>query len=450
MTNFQAGLENNGEMLLNKNVVQRFREKVVEEAIVYKKHIKYTLVAVFTILYSIYFGYCLSLDFSDNIGLFVLTCIVLILIFYIKSGYIIWRKLSLKLEYIFTRIPESWKKYGTWLLVTLILMALVVFIIVDGYRDPIKFVSLSGLLAFTLISVIASDNVGAISPRTAISGFFLQFSFGVIILRWKEGKEAVKFLGDKIIDFLKNADAGAEFVFGEKFRDHEFVFAIMPPVIFFGACIELLYYLGILQFCIKGFGNVMIRIMKVSPAEAFVTAANIFLGPILSYLTISSFLEKLTKSEIFSTMTSGFATVTGSLFAAYISFGISPTHLVAASIMSAPASLVISKLLVPDKRDKITYQLEFSPSRAKGILDAIAIGAANCIPVTAAIVTNVIAFTSILAFLNSVIHWLGERIGIETSFELIFAYIFSPIPLLLGIEPQYILTHWEGQLRIIN
>ncbi|XP_048451153.1 solute carrier family 28 member 3-like isoform X7 [Rhincodon typus] len=211
--------------------------------------------------------------------------------------------------------------------------------------------------------------------------------------------------------FLNYADAGSKFLFGATYTDHFFAFKI---------------------------GWIMQISMDTSPTESLVAAGNIFVGQAESPLLIRPYISDLTKSEIHSVMTSGFATIAGSVLGAYVSFGIPAAHLLTASVMSAPAALAVAKLFWPEEEvPKITTKtnLKLDKGEAKNIIEAACLGAFASIGLVANIAVNLIAFLALLAFLNAVLSWLGNMFDEpRLSFELICSYVFMPLAFIMGID----------------
>ncbi|MBD2155924.1 nucleoside transporter C-terminal domain-containing protein [Leptolyngbya sp. FACHB-16] len=211
-----------------------------------------------------------------------------------------------------------------------------------------RFISLIGILVFFGLAYLLSVDRRAIQWRTVVWGFALQFLFGVFVLRTGVGFHLFNGIGNLVTAFLNFSDAGAEFVFGENFRDIFFAFKVMPTVIFFSAFISLLYYYGILQRLVSGIAWVMQRTMKTSGPETTSCAANIFVGQTEAPLLIKPFINHLTESELHAVMVGGFATVAGSVLAAFIGFGLSAQALISATVMNAPGALAISKIVYPE------------------------------------------------------------------------------------------------------
>jgi CNT family concentrative nucleoside transporter len=294
-------------------------------------------------------------------------------------------------------------------------------------------------------------------------------------------------IGNLVTAFLNFSDAGAEFVFGENFRDIFFAFKVMPTVIFFSAFISLLYYYGILQRLVSGIAWVMQRTMKTSGPETTSCAANIFVGQTEAPLLIKPFVNHLTQSELHAVMVGGFATVAGSVLAAFIGFGLSAQQLIAATVMNAPGALAMSKIVYPEL-EKSQYRLSGSrktqarsthdrthdrvmaePGGAEDVpaastsvaveeviderlqedeeikeeqsidnpIAAIADGAIQGMRLVLNIIAILIAFLALIAFLNAILGWLGGLFGFpQLSLEWILSLLLAPLAFLMGVPWQ--------------
>lgn len=192
--------------------------------------------------------------------------------------------------------------------------------------------------------------------RPVILGFILQFLLGVLFIRWPVGREIFECFGEKVSEFLDFGREGAAFVFGD-FLVHEegvFAFAVLPIIFFFSLCVSVSYYLGAMQWILFKLGWVLQSILGTTICESVNAAGNIFLGQTESPLVIKPYINVLTHSELHAVMVSGFSTVSGSVMAAYISFGAQPQHLITATVMAAPASLFFAKLVYPEHEETLT------------------------------------------------------------------------------------------------
>ena len=299
-----------------------------------------------------------------------------------------------------------------------------------------RLVSVVGLFVFVGISYALSVNRRAIRWSPVLWGIALQLIFALLILKTAPGFAVFKFLGDVVSRFLDFSDAGAKFVFGDNFEEHFIAFKVLPTIIFFSSFITILYHYGILQRIVQVAAVVMMKTMKTSGSESLSAAANIFVGQTEAPLIIKPYIKTMTKSELHAIMTGGFATIAGGLMAAYISFGIPAEHLIAASVMSAPAALAVSKLLYPETEESLTagkVKIKVESTYANAI-DAAATGASDGMKLALNVAAMLIAFLGLLALLNGILGWFGSRVGLpQLSLEWIFSYLFAPIAWLMGV-----------------
>ncbi|MGD1874013.1 MAG: NupC/NupG family nucleoside CNT transporter [Mastigocoleus sp.] len=302
-----------------------------------------------------------------------------------------------------------------------------------------RFISVLGLFVFVGISYALSVNRSAIKWKPVLWGIALQLTLGVLILKTTPGYTAFKFLGDAVNQFLNFSDAGAKFVFGDNFEEHFVAFKVLPTIIFFSSFITILYHYGILQRVVKVMAALMMRTMKTSGSESLSAAANIFVGQTEAPLLIKPYVETMTRSELHAIMTGGFATIAGGVMAAYISFGVSAEHLIAASVMSAPAALAISKILYPETEQSPTagkVQVSVKSSYTNAI-DAAATGAGEGMKLALNVAAMLIAFLGLVALVNGILGWFGTLIKLpQLSLEWILSYLLSPVAWLMGIPWQ--------------
>ncbi|XP_041041206.1 solute carrier family 28 member 3-like [Carcharodon carcharias] len=378
------------------------------------------------------------LNFKRALGLLVLTLLAIFFYF--------WDMLIAKYEDTIVKLFASrsgfFKRYSNLFKIVLY-VALIVFVILwlaldTAKQDSNQLISFVGLLLFIILLFIFSKYPEKVRWRTVFWGIGLQFIFGLIILRTEAGFHAFQWMGKQVQIFLNYTDAGSRFLFGEAYTNHFFAFKVLPIVIFFSTVISILYYLGLLQWLILKIGWVMQISMNTSPTESLVAAGNIFVGQTESPLLIRPYIVDLTRSEIHSVMTSGFATIAGSVLGAYISFGVPAAHLLTASVMSAPAALAVAKLFWPEtETPKISTKsnLKLDKGKATNIIEAACLGAFTSIALVANIAVNLIAFLALLAFLNAVLSWLGNMFDEPgLSFELICSYAFMPLAFMMGVD----------------
>jgi CNT family concentrative nucleoside transporter len=299
-----------------------------------------------------------------------------------------------------------------------------------------RLISVFGLAVFVGLSYAFSVDRRAVKWSPVLWGIALQLIFAILILKTAPGLAVFKFLGDMVTQFLNFSDAGAKFIFGDNFAEHFIAFKVLPTMIFVSSFITILYHYGILQRVVQAVAWLMIKTMKTSGAETLSCAANIFIGQTEAPLLIKPYLATMTLSELHAVMTGGFATIAGGVMAAYISFGVPAHHLIAASVMSAPAALAISKLLYPETEKSLTagdVEVKVEQVYANAV-DAAASGASDGLKLAANVAAMLIAFLGLLAFFNALLGWFGGLISLpQLSLELICAYLMAPVAWLMGV-----------------
>ena len=305
-----------------------------------------------------------------------------------------------------------------------------------------------GVVVFVAIGYFCSTNKKAINWRTIAWAFGLQLIFAYLILATTPGKIVFQYLNDAFVGLLHFQVAGAEMVFGPLAKSDSlgyiFAFQVLPTIIFFSALMGLLYYLGIMQKVVYVFAWIMSKTCKLSGAESLSAAANIFVGQTEAPLLIKPYVAKMTKSELMCVMTGGMATVAGGVLAAYVgmlehSFPNIAGHLMAASVMGAPAGVLFAKLIVPETEKPATSgitKIEYKDPSAN-ILDAIASSTQTGLQLALNVAGMLIAFTALIALANGCVEWF-TKLCFNHVFNLqdIFGYIFSPISWLMGIDAK--------------
>jgi CNT family concentrative nucleoside transporter len=297
-------------------------------------------------------------------------------------------------------------------------------------------ISVIGILVFIGISYALSTQRRAVRWRTIAWGLGLEFIFALLILKTPWGLNIFKSIGEIVGNFLAFSDVGAKFVFGENFKDHFVAFQILPTIIFFSAFISVLYYYSILQRIVNLLAWVMIKTMKTSGSESLSCAGNIFLGPTESALIVKPYIATMTLSELHAVMTGGFATIATGVLGAYLSFGIPAEHLIAAFFMTAPTSLVVSKLMFPETEvsqtaGKASMNVE---TDFVNVIDAAATGAIDGMKIAVNVGVVIIAFLGLLAAVNALFGWLGSLVNLpQLSLQFILSFVMAPVAWLMGV-----------------
>jgi len=321
-----------------------------------------------------------------------------------------------------------------------------------------RLVSLLGILALMGIAWLLSNNKRLFPWRVVLFGVGLQFVFALFILKTPLGLTVFDGARQAIVKLLSFTDAGASFLFGNLYRgaypvdgqgpyqmwdpvagkhvDVGLVFAlhVLLTIVFFASLMSVLYHLGIMQWVVRGFAFVMRRTMGTSGAETLSAAANIFVGQTEAPLVVRPYVAKMTNSELMAVMCGGFATCAGGVLAAYTRFGIDPGHLMAASVMSAPASLVMAKIMFPETGQPETrgdQPIAFEKTTVN-VIDAAATGAADGLRLALNVAAMLMAFIALLALVN----WILGKIHPGLSLAAIFSWLFAPLAVLMGVEPK--------------
>jgi CNT family concentrative nucleoside transporter len=308
-----------------------------------------------------------------------------------------------------------------------------------------RFTGILGLLAVLAVCFAFSRDRRAIQPRSLLWGLGLQFSFAFLILKTPFGRvfEVARVVVQAMLDY---AEAGSKFLFGplgEKTGPFGVVFAfqVLPIIIFIASFFSILYYLGVMQLVIRGMAIVMQKVMGASGAESTDVAASIFMGQTEAPLTIRPFLDRLTESELFTIMTAGMAHISGAVMAAYVKIaGVDIKHLLTAVIMTAPATIMLAKMLnpetgKPETAGRVDIKIE---KPGVNIIDAAARGAGDGLHLALNVAAMLIAFLALIAMLNGVLGWLHAP-----TLEKIFGTMFAPVAWLLGVS-------WKDSTAIGN
>ena len=324
-----------------------------------------------------------------------------------------------------------------------------------------RLISLFGLFVMIGLAWLMSSHKKRVSRRIIIGGLLLQFVFAGFILWTPPGLKAPlgQFLSDGVSLFFDQlqgfVEAGSSFMFGIFPRETDegfppaaallrsFAFGVLPTIIVFSSLMSVLYYYGVNQFVVSIMARVMQKTLQVSGAESLSSAANIFVGHTEAPLVIRPYLDDMTTSELNAVMVGGFATISGGLLAAYAGMGIDAGHLVTASVISAPAALMIAKIMQPETETPSTLGTVDVDIPRPGVnaIEAAAIGATEGMKLALNIAAMLIAFLALIAMLDALIAWAGWLFGFRTatgestwSLATALGYSFAPIAWLMGIE----------------
>ncbi|SNC57424.1 NupC/NupG family nucleoside CNT transporter [Vibrio cholerae] len=312
-----------------------------------------------------------------------------------------------------------------------------------------------GVTVLILCAYLLSESRCAINWKTISRALLLQIGFAALVLYFPLGQTALSSLSNGVSGLLGFADVGIRFLFGD-LADTGFIFAVrvLPIIIFFSALISALYYLGVMQKVIALIGGGIQRFLGTSKAESLVATGNIFLSQGESPLLVRPFLANMTRSELFAVMAGGMASVAGSVLGGYAGLGVELKYLIAASFMAAPGSLMMAKIIVPERGVPIDQsQVELDKAQDSNLIDALASGAMNGMKVAVAVGTMLIAFVSVIAMVNTGLENLGDLVGFSgITLQAMFGYLFAPLAWVIGIPSHEVLAagSYIGQKVVMN
>mmetsp|Transcript_5297 Transcript_5297/g.9928 ORF Transcript_5297/g.9928 Transcript_5297/m.9928 type:complete len:550 (-) Transcript_5297:373-2022(-) len=335
-------------------------------------------------------------------------------------------------------------------LLILALLIIVVRLLAEGGPDSAyRLQSLLGTVVLSALCALVSWNFRGIPWRVVISGFLLQFFLGFFVMKVPAGMKFFKDSGDAVTAFLHYVEYGELMVFGEHIKPFSMAFNVLPTIIFFSAFVACMYYLGVLQVAVHIVAFTMKKLVGTSMVQSVNAAANLFLGQSEAPLLIKSFLPTASPCDLHCVMVGGFASVSGSILACYIGMGVSASQLIGASVMSVPGTLFVSNLVCPpgSLREEEVQQtsegtpsdddFEFPPATETNVVEAAGNGAVTAVELVLNIGALLVAFISLKAATDGLLHSLGTNVGVpELSFELISSYIFWPLAWLLGTPAQ--------------
>jgi CNT family concentrative nucleoside transporter len=307
-----------------------------------------------------------------------------------------------------------------------------------------RFTGILGLLAILAVCFLFSKKRRAIQPRVVLWGLGLQFAFAFLVLKTRFGGlfEAASAVVNAMLGY---AEAGSSFVFGPLGVKSGplgvvFAFQVLPIIIFIASFFSILYYLGVMPLIIRGMAVVMQRVMGASGAESTSVAASVFMGQTEAPLTVRPFLARMTQSELFTIMTSGMAHISGAVMAAYVKLAhVDIKHLLTAVIMTAPATIMLAKMLMPEvEQPETSGKVDIKVEKpGVNLIDAAARGAGDGLHLALNVAAMLIAFLALIAMLNGALGWLHTLPAfawLPPTLEGIFGFLFAPVAWLLGVS----------------
>ena len=296
--------------------------------------------------------------------------------------------------------------------------------------------SLLGIITILVAAWLLSTDRKNIPLRTVSLAFLLQISFALLVLYVPMGKEALNAATGAVSSLINYGQEGINFLFGG-LTNNGFVFAInvLGIIIFFSALISGLYHIGFMPKVINLIGGALQKFLGTGRAESLSATANIFVGMIEAPLVVKPYLKHMTDSQLFAVMVCGLASVAGGTLVGYASLGVDLNYLISAAFMSAPAGLLMAKILVPGNADEAQENIESDVEipRATNVVEAMADGAMSGLRIAVAVGATLLAFISVIAMLNGLLGIVGGWFGVNLSFELILGYVFAPVAWLIGV-----------------
>jgi concentrative nucleoside transporter, CNT family len=307
-----------------------------------------------------------------------------------------------------------------------------------------RLLSLVGLVVILGIAYLFSTDRKAIRGKTVLWGLVLQLLFALFVLKTSVGQLVFAWLGAKINRLLQFSFVGSEFVFGKLGMPGGggdnigfiFAFQVLPTIVFIAALFAILYYIGVMQLVVKLFAQVMTRLMGASGAESLNVAASIFMGQTEAPLTIRPYLNNMTRSELMTVMTSGMAHISGGIMGAYIAFGVEAKHLLAAVIMTAPGTILLAKMLVPETEQPETAGTVrlVVPRTDANVIGAAARGTGEGLNLALNVGAMLISFLALVALVNALLGIVGLKL------ETLLGYVFGPMALIMGVPAKDAIT----------
>ncbi|MFB5662397.1 NupC/NupG family nucleoside CNT transporter [Alteribacillus sp. HJP-4] len=316
-----------------------------------------------------------------------------------------------------------------------------------------------GIAFVLLLAFLFSTRKKSLRFRTILGGLGFQLLFAFIVLQWPLGRKALEQLTIGVQSVIDNANEGINFLFGDLLTlegvGSVFAFQVLPIIIFFSSLIAVLYYIGVMQWIVKIIGGFLSFVLGTSKAESMSAAANIFVGQTEAPLVVRPYLAKMTKSELFTVMTGGLASVAGSVLFGYASLGIPLNYLLAASFMAAPAGLIMAKIMMPEtEKSATTDEIKIEKDKeSQNVIDAAARGASTGLQLALNVGAMLLAFIALIAVINSLFSLVGGWFGVENlSLEMILGFVFAPVAFMIGVPWAEALAagSYIGQKLVVN
>ncbi|MGD0099449.1 MAG: nucleoside transporter C-terminal domain-containing protein [Acidobacteriota bacterium] len=312
-----------------------------------------------------------------------------------------------------------------------------------------RFTGILGILVILGIAYVFSANRREIRIKTIAWGLGLQFAFALLVLKTSTGQATFRWIGEKITHLLGFARFGSSFVFGELGTPGNtiatFAFQVLPTIIFIAALFAILYYLRIMQLLVLVFAKIMAKFMAASGAESLNVAASVFMGQTEAPLTVRPYLSTMTRSELMTVMTSGMAHISGGMMAAYLAFGVEARHLITAVIMTAPGTIMMAKMFIPETEvpktaGKVSLKIERTDVN---VIDAAARGTSEGFHLALNVGAMLISFLALIALINAILGLVPVGGGQHLSLQWFFGRIAGPMAWLMGVP-------WKDSFAVGN
>ncbi|PST93842.1 NupC/NupG family nucleoside CNT transporter [Photobacterium sp. NCIMB 13483] len=300
-------------------------------------------------------------------------------------------------------------------------------------------IGMLGIITIFIVGFLFSENRSAVNWRSVLGAFCIQVVFAAFILYVPVGRVVLNSVSGAVSGVIDYGHEGTSFLFGQLAQFKlGFIFAVnvLPSIVFFSALISVLYYVGIMKWVIRGIGGLLQRLLGTTRTESMSATANIFVGSVEAPLVVRPFLARMTRSELFAVMVGGLASVAGGTMVGYAGLGVQLKYLIAASFMSAPAGLMMAKLIVPQTEGVHSMEEEDDGEEDEpvNLVDAASRGALSGLQIAMAVGASLLAVISLIAMVNGGLGHIGHWVGIDDlSLNLIFGYLFAPVAWLIGV-----------------
>ena len=301
------------------------------------------------------------------------------------------------------------------------------------------YIGILGIIVILAIAFAFSSNRKAVNLRIVGAAFALQAVIAAIVLFWDRGRAFIDTLSTGVLAVIGFANAGIDMVFGPLANSDivgfSFAINVLPVIIFFSALMSVLYHIGVMQFVVKIIGGGLRAIIGTGTVESLNAAANVFVGQTEAPLVVKPYLKGLTDAQLFAVMTSGLASVAGTVLAGYVLLGAELKYLLAASFMAAPGGLLMAKLIMPDPpgTGAGSEKLEMEPSHHENVILAAAVGAGDGLRLAVNIGAMLVAFVALIALVNGLVGVVAGWFGQELTLQMMLGWLFSPLMFVIGV-----------------